>query len=103
MPTYSQETLNGIETKLEEGLSIIPIPERMKDGIRRYVYEGVTPGGFLQAVMEGNLIDAWLFADTVNRLSLHHYAHLVHDFIPFSAVGSKEKVKTWRKEVIIPH
>jgi len=30
----------------------------MKDGIRRYVYEGVTPGGFLQAVMEGNLIDA---------------------------------------------
>jgi len=92
-----------VRDTLEDGLSNIPIPERMKGGIRRYVYEGIPPGGFLQAVMEGNLIDAWLFADTDNRLLLHHYASLAYNFIPSSAIGSKENVKKWKKEVIIPH
>jgi len=80
-----------IKETLEEGLAIIPIPERMKGGIRRFVYEGVPAGGFLMAVMEGNLVDAWLFADTENRLILHHYAHLVYQYIPISAMGNREK------------
>tara|TARA_R100000963_G_C4638773_1_gene102537 strand:+ start:195 stop:524 length:330 start_codon:yes stop_codon:yes gene_type:complete len=90
-----EQKLSGdkyIREHLEEGLSLIPIPERMKGGIRRYVYDGIPPGGFLFAVMSGNLVDAWLYADTDNRVILHHYAHLVYDFIPSKMMGSKEKV-----------
>jgi len=81
-----------IKEHLERGLSLIPIPERMKGGIRRYVYDGIPAGGFLTAVMEGNLVNAWLMADSENRVILHHYAHLVYDFIPSKMMGSKEKV-----------
>lgn len=81
-----------IKDHLEEGLALLPIPERMKGSIRRYVYEGIPPGGFLFAVMSGNLVDAWLYADTTNRVILHHYAHLVYDFIPSKMMGSKQKV-----------
>jgi hypothetical protein len=81
-----------INEHLEEGLFLLPIPERMKGGIRRYVYDGIPPGGFLMAIMEGNLVNAWILADTENRVILHHYAHLVYDFMPSFMMGSKEKV-----------
>ena len=87
-----------ITKNLEEGLAIIPIPERMKGGIRRFVYDGVPAGRFLQAVMEGNLVDAWLFADTENRLILHHYAHLVYQYIPISVLGNKGEDHGNRKD-----
>jgi hypothetical protein len=44
------------------------------------------------AIMEGNLVNAWILADTENRVILHHYAHLVYDFMPSFMMGSKEKV-----------
>ena len=50
------------------------IPERMMDGIKRYVEGGLRPGRFLTAVIENNLSNACGFADDENMSNLPAYA-----------------------------
>lgn len=46
------------------------IPEHTKDGIRRYVEHHCQPGGFLTAVICGNLFEAVRRADLSNRRNI---------------------------------
>ena len=71
-----------------------------KEGIDAYVTDGVQPGGFLEAVLENNLREAFGSADLNNRDALFDIVSYCYNKIPRECWGSPEKVKAWieRKE-----
>jgi len=74
------------------------IPEHMKGGLDRYVRLGIRPGGFLQAVLRNDFVEAMIRADMQNKQHLHEYALLLlGGVIPDEAWGSAEAVNSWIK------
>jgi len=71
------------------------IPERMEDGIRRYIDERVRPGDFLQAVISNNLKEAVWRADEENINNLPAYVSYFYNEAPSNCWGSKEKMENW--------
>ena len=71
------------------------IPKRMQGGLKRYIEEGVTPGGFLVAVLENNLKEAFGRADQENQLIIRNYVEFLYNFAPGACWGSVEKVTNW--------
>ena len=71
------------------------IPERMRDGIERYVLRGVPPGGFLRAVIRNDLFDAVGRADEENQTLLVNYCRFFDGWCPHQCWGSVEKYEAW--------
>ena len=76
---------------LDEGL----VPERVIDSLDLYLRGGITPGGFLTAVLENNLKEAVNLADTSNLLLLPAIVRYVHRHVPSEAWGSQSIVERW--------
>ena len=73
------------------------IPARMMPGIKRYVEDGVNPGGFLTAVIENDLSRAVGAADDENLSNIPAYIGWFYNQGPTGCWGSKEKMKAWIK------
>lgn len=71
------------------------IPEHMRSGARLYIEQGISPGGFLMAVLCNNLVDAFGRADTINRQELFAWTAWLMWDIPANAWGSAEKVDAY--------
>jgi len=71
------------------------IPERMEDGIKRYLEEKILPGDFLTKVFENDFVAAAGYADNENIQNLPAYAAFLYNEVPRSCCGSKEKVQNW--------
>lgn len=71
------------------------IPERMMDGIARYIEHGIPPGDFLTAVVSNDLMEACGRADDENIANLPAYAAYFYNEAPSACHGSPEKVKDW--------
>jgi hypothetical protein len=69
------------------------VPYYMHSHIVNYVLEGESPGHFLTAVLENDLIKAVSYADDTNISLLHVYACFFYNHIPSHTWGSPEKVK----------
>lgn len=67
----------------------------MIDAIKRYLYDGLTPGGFLIAVLANDLAGAASRADADNRRNLAAYGHVLMFLLPVAAWGSYETVGKW--------
>jgi hypothetical protein len=71
----------------------------MKDLTKRtiddYVQHGYPPGGFVTAVLENNLKEAFARADNNNAIDMHEIVAYCYNHIPSSAWGSPEKVSAW--------
>lgn len=67
----------------------------MIEALDRYVQQGMSPGGFLQAVLENKLVDAALHADRWNLPNLPAYAAYLYNELPSQCWGSPEKVTAW--------
>lgn len=78
-----------------EKLNRYAIPERMHDGIVRYVVRGVGTGGFLKCVFENDLVGAAIRADDENLRLLGEYGKLLVNACPPGCWGSAEIVKRW--------
>ena len=65
-------------------------------GLQNYFYYGADPGGFLNAVLCGDLYGAASKADVTNRELIGHYARFIGTWFPLGAYGSPEKVLKWR-------
>lgn len=73
------------------------IPDRMMEGIYRYMEEGCLPGRFLTAVIENNLMNACAWADDENVQNIPAYAAYLYNECPSASHGSKKKMQDWIK------
>lgn len=71
------------------------LPESLRDGMKRYVEDGLLPGHFLTAVLENNLFSAVMRADANNLKELPSIVKWIHWKIPSSSHGSDITVKAW--------
>lgn len=64
----------------------------------RYSKDKIEPGGFLRAVLEGDLYNACGRADIENQQRLYHIIRYICSTVPIESYGSPEKVKKWLKK-----
>jgi len=71
------------------------VPQHLRDGLVRYVADGILPGGFLQAVLANDLKWAVHRADPRSLATLPLLVWFLTDHAPSNAWGSREKVLAW--------
>jgi len=76
------------------------IPDRMMQGIERYVKHYVRPGGFLQAVICNDLKESVGRADDTNMRNLPAYVSYFYNEAPGNCWGSLERMEAWLKKGI---
>jgi len=69
--------------------------EEIKESLWLYYNSRVPTGGFLQAVLENNLIEAFARADEDNQSSMFEIVKYVYNELPLICYGSPAKVKKW--------
>lgn len=72
------------------------VPEHLRDGLRRYVEQRIRPGGFLQSVLENDLIGAVARADWTFSLSeLRLLCQWIWTYTPSACHGSGIAFQSW--------
>jgi len=71
------------------------IPERMRPGLLRFINDGREPGGFLCAVLEGDLHAACGRADSENLALIAVYSAWLYNKAPAGTWGSESLLKNW--------
>lgn len=71
------------------------IPEHMRGAMKRYIEDGISPGGFGRAVLTNNFVRAHQKADHINQERLDDWVDWLMFDIPSRAWGSKEIVNNW--------
>lgn len=71
------------------------IPKATIEDIQRYVDKGQPPGGFVEAVLSNNLMEACKRADTDNLDAIVAIAQYVYSHVPLNCHGSKDIVNLW--------
>jgi hypothetical protein len=74
------------------------VPGYMIDGLYYYVYHRLEPGGFLQAVLSNDLMEAFGRADEINRNYMFNYVDFLYNEVTSECWGSPEKVNNWLSE-----
>ena len=77
-------------------LDYSPLPERLREGVRRWVEDHVVPGGFLCAVICNNLRDAIFLAADENLPRLVEIVRWFYHEAPGLCWGSKATFDRWR-------
>jgi len=75
------------------------IPEHTRDGLRRWVFEGVPPGGFLTAMLTNDLQGAVGKADLENIKAIPQIAMFLYNRTPAQCFGTREKMDAWPAEL----
>ena len=70
-------------------------PPQIVAGIRRYVDHRIPPGGFVTAVLENNLKEAFMRADDGNIAAMFEIVSYCYNEIPGTCWGSPERVAAW--------
>lgn len=73
------------------------VPGHGAPGIARYVIYGIEPGGFVTAVIENSLCEAFGRADETNRAALFEIVKYFYNEVPAPAWGSREKRLAWQR------
>lgn len=71
------------------------IPERMMEGINRYIKQGIKPGNFLTAVIQNDFQEVAHRADRENLMNLPAYAGYFFNQAPSGSFGSPEIMEAW--------
>ena len=74
------------------------IPPHTQAALRRYVEQGVTPGGFLIAVLTNDLMGAIAQADSDNIRVIRDICTFVYNNVPGDAWGNGDKVYAWSSD-----
>ena len=75
------------------------LPEHMHGGIERYIDNGISPGGFLEAVFANDLMGAFYRADSTNVEYIREYAQFIYSHAPSNCHGDYETVYNWKGTV----
>lgn len=71
------------------------LPEHMRGSMKRYIEDKISPGGFLTAVLENNLVKALGRADYINKDKIYDIVAFLYTEAPSQCWGSPEKVNKW--------
>lgn len=71
------------------------VPEHMRDGISRYIEQGIRPGSFLTAVVQNDLREAIGHADDINLTALPTIVAWFYNYAPALCWGSTERMMGW--------
>ena len=73
------------------------VPLHMRDGFIWWVALGRTDnlGGFMRAMLEGDLYGTFRKADGINAASMHDWMMFLHNYSPMGCYGSPERVAAW--------
>lgn len=63
--------------------------------LQAYAKDRRETGGFLRAMLEGDIYRAILIADISNQQRIYHIAKYISETMPEGSYGSKEKVAKW--------
>ncbi len=74
------------------------IPQRMVEGLRRYIDKKIAPGHFLTAVISNDLKNAVSQADDENMKNLPAFVAYLHNEAPSACWGSEERMDEWLKD-----
>lgn len=75
------------------------LPESLRGGMKRYFEHGIEPGSFLMAVLENNLMEAFLCADEGNRARMLEIAYWLYNEVPIGTFKSPEKCRAYMRRV----
>jgi len=73
------------------------IPDRMMEGIERYIKHGISPGHFLTAIITNDLREAVSRADDENIENIPAYVNYFYNVAPAACWGSPEIMDSWIK------
>jgi len=76
-------------------LHLATLPDNLRPGLRRYLVEGLPTGGFLQAVIAGDLYDAVQRADPFCAVRIADVVRFFVYFAPADSYGSREAYAAW--------
>lgn len=84
--------------KWNETVNYNLLPEHIRDGVQRYIEEGICPGSFLQAVITNNLKESFKRADEVNITQMFNIVIFFYNEVPYLCWGSQERMDSWIKK-----
>ena len=73
------------------------IPDYTLESLQRWTDQGIPTGGFLQAVLEHDLFEAYKRGDDQNLAALHSIVSFIYNELPSNCHGSKADVLAWYK------
>ena len=88
-------TIEDYRAHLFAKLANCQVPDHCRDGLVDYFSLRHLPGGFLTAVLENNLMEAFGRADDTNRSTMFNYVDFLYNYAPAPAWGSPAKVLAW--------
>lgn len=74
------------------------LPAHMHSAVFGYFEKGVPPGGFLRAVLENKLMEAFFRADSTNQYYMQQWAEFLYMYAPGrpnGGWGSEKAVNDW--------
>lgn len=75
------------------------VPETVHDTLENYLIKGWMPGGFVEAMLAGDLFGAAGRADSTNGPAMQGIANWICHSAPNGSWGSYEAVKNWSQDV----
>lgn len=77
------------------------IPDRMQEGITRYLESGIAPGDFLTAVICNDLADAVGRADAENIGNIPAFVAYFNNEAPANSWGSEALMLEWMQQMSV--
>ena len=81
----------------ESDLTYSRLPERYREGMKRYIEEHIAPGSFLTAMLECDLEGVMGHVDLDMVCELRNIYLWIYNEAPAICWGSPEKVRDWVK------
>ena len=82
-----------VAEQIERGAHLIP--DHMLGAIKRYLLNGIPPGGFLSALLSNDFMGAVGKADGENSAALIGWARFLYNYAPAGSFGSPEAFAKW--------
>jgi len=74
------------------------VPQQAREALDNYFIRGWEPGGFLTAMLTGDLYRAISSADTGNRRMIWAIGKWIMDHAPHSSYGSWDNFRAWMQD-----
>ncbi len=71
------------------------VPQHLLPGLDLYVFEGIKPGGCLQAILKNDLIESFSRADEAVQHGMFNIVTYLYNVLPTACYGSPDNFYHW--------